>query len=606
MRTALPFEGFASPLEMAEREKFTEIGGAKRKLEEMLNDGKISEWDYNQALQSQSGPIWNDALTQVRMDDSEGRLNPLDFALQFISPHLPLMYAFNKAGVTQQEPGMTPIGRSIGMVQNALGIDPAGGLNVEAAIRKQLGYMPFTQWDDYRAERSLANMAALGEISVTDAQRAMIDHNGPAWELAKKRSYDEYFLQTGTSLFLGVPVKAYPPGEEHLRELSNEYAATVEAYQDGDIDAYKKFFDAHPEYEARLMLFKDPEQRMRAFLVDQFWNTYNELPDLTRQRVVEQLGPEFEQLMLNKDTRSYGSIPAEKLGLWLKLIGGDPPGSLSMPEGGPLALDLPDPDVAKRAQAFYDLREQQWNWDEMRDLQSMYFRLDEEKNITVPVNQPPFVRDYYAQRDGQFPGVQEKLSFYDNLVSSAERRAYKKDNPDIKAYEDWRAWYRRQNDDFNKWIAADDTPKRTTKQISARQEFLAEHPEITQYWDWRNDYLLRNPDVSPYLSDKPPKYQSEEQYQQMVEAGPLNLSWQEWQGVLGSTQLSNIVLDYGDGEALPSVARAMLKDRAAQLAEQYGWEGTPEELAQKILESYYSEQQVTQGVAPSQVPPTTL
>src|SRR3990167_286992 len=240
MRTALPFEGFASPLEMAEREKFTEIGGAKRKLEEMLNDGKISEWDYNQALQSQSGPIWNDALTQVRMDDSEGRLNPLDFALQFISPHLPLMYAFNKAGVTQQEPGMTPIGRSIGMVQNALGIDPAGGLNVEAAIRKQLGYMPFTQWDDYRSERSLANMAA--------------------------------------------------PGEEHLRELSNEYAATVEAYQDGDIDAYKKFFDAHPEYEARLMLFKDPEQRMRAFLVDQFWNTYNELPDLTRQRVVEQLG----------------------------------------------------------------------------------------------------------------------------------------------------------------------------------------------------------------------------------------------------------------------------------------------------------------------------
>src|SRR3990170_4371078 len=91
-----------------------------------------------------------------------------------------------------------------------------------AAIRKSLGLPAFDQWEDYRVDRMLANMAATGDISSTEARRAMIERNGEAFEEAQRRAAIEYGVSAMGST-LAIPAAAYPPGEERMRELAVEY-----------------------------------------------------------------------------------------------------------------------------------------------------------------------------------------------------------------------------------------------------------------------------------------------------------------------------------------------------------------------------------------------
>ena len=171
---------------------------------------------------------------------------------------------------------------------------------------------------------------------------------------------------------LGLPTKAYPEGEFLQRSLKDDFERAYKAYDEGNVQALTNFFEIHPEYEARLALFKEPEERMRQYLVDHLWDKWNDLPTLTRKEIQDQLGSEFSRAFLEKETRSYESIPVENLQIWLKLIGGDPPGTLSAPV---TPLELAPPEIAHRAQVFYDMRKSYFP--DYYDIQDTYFKLSE-------------------------------------------------------------------------------------------------------------------------------------------------------------------------------------------------------------------------------------
>src|SRR3990170_1654334 len=383
MRFALPLDQFTYPFEQYQQQQQRDDGATTRVLEQLLNDGQIDQAEYQEALQTRQGTTWDRAQALARQDDDEERLSAFDFMSLFSSPHVPLQWAYNAARGTPERIGtLLPLTRSIRGVTSALGIGPAGGVNIEGNIRRELGLPEFDRWDDYRIDRMLSNMVATGEITLQQEREAMTSREGEVFDLAEHRAVQEIsggpgLLGIARSVF-GIPIRAYPPGEEHLRELRDEYAQAWQEYDGGDMQAINRFFEAHPEYEARVDLgyWNKPEEMIRHFAVDEIWDTWNSLPQLHQNEVSEQLGPMFQNAFLDRNTRSYESIPNEMLVAWTRVMRGDPPGTLSTGPGWQIPpLDLAPRDVAYRADAFYQSRDAyfpQW-----RDLQSDYYLLDE-------------------------------------------------------------------------------------------------------------------------------------------------------------------------------------------------------------------------------------
>lgn len=407
MRTALPFDQFVYPWQEFLNQENRDQGVAQRVLREMLNDGRITQQEFDNAMATQSGPAWDKAVVAARQDDTEGRLNGFDLATLLTSPHAPLMWAYNVARGTPEEiQPFLPLTRSIKGVTALLGISPnTGGLNPEGMIRKALGLPAFDQWDDYRVDRMLSNLAATGEISVDVALRAMIERGktqdaavAEAFRLATERAGKEYGVGALGSL-IGIPAKAYPVGEENLRQLKDDYQAAWARYEEGDLEAVNRFYDQHPEYETRLALFKSPEERLRSFLVDEIWNTYNDMPTLHRKELNNHLGDLWSDAFLNKETRSYESIPMEALQVWLKIMGGDPPGMVHYNEDA-TPLEFSPPEVAHAMQTFYNMRDNVFRYSEqVWPLWSEYFSLEKGDARRAYWNNHPILGQYMNWRN---------------------------------------------------------------------------------------------------------------------------------------------------------------------------------------------------------------
>jgi hypothetical protein len=246
----------------------------------------------------------------------------------------------------------------------------------------------FDEWDDYRVDRMLSNMAATNEITATEAIAAMIDKSGPMYTEAKRRAGKEYGLR-GSFAMVGIPANIYPPGEEKSRELYELFGKAIEAYKDGDIDAYQDFFDKYPEANARLALFDSPEERARNFFKDEIWSRYNEMPSVHKKQLREVLGESFEFFFLQE--KNYDAISPETMAVWLRTMGGETPGSIS---GDALPLEQAPDEVAQKVQVFYDTRRRTFG-DEIWDVQDKYFMLGDGAPRTNYLGQHPELKAYW-------------------------------------------------------------------------------------------------------------------------------------------------------------------------------------------------------------------
>lgn len=391
LRTLFPINTLTDPIEQAWYAFFPDDARVERQIRAWADEGVIAQADADAALQSHEGPHWERAISSVR----NGEDNWLDALSMLTSPHAPIMWAYNTARGRPAQPGpFMPITRTIKGITGLLGW-PGGGLNIEALPREWLSLPTFDEYENYRAERQLVDMVAEGAVSLTDAMDAMNTHEGDLWEQAQGRAGQQYGISAVAGAF-GLSAQGYPPGEEQSREAMQQMDEIRRLHDAGDEEAWNRFFEEHPEAEARLALNQTPEDRLRRYLTDRIWQTYWAMPDVNRHEAIEQLGPVFEQQFVNRETRS-DSIDPQILAYWARMLNADVPESIAPPTLE--SLELTPPDVAWRIQVFYDARDQNFNWPAVREVQNEYFRLQPAARAAFRQQHPELPRYWSWRRD---------------------------------------------------------------------------------------------------------------------------------------------------------------------------------------------------------------
>jgi hypothetical protein len=285
----------------------------------------------------------------------------------------------------------------------------------------------------------LSSMAAEGTISARDAQTAMIERQGAAFEEARNRVNLELAFKTPGAapayatlhawnkpeewlpawLYGWLPTGLLPEGELDQRGLGDVYSRARQEYNAGNPDALERFFDQYPEFETRLALWDAPEERLRQFMISDLWEMYSGLGSFEKQQVREQFGPMFQNFFLDNETRDYNELDVETLAYWTKLLGGTTPRTAETS-----ALnDMPDV---------------------MMDRLQM-----------APPEDAAAVNAYRKNRNDLFPNWYAMSQWYFGSKPGAERKAFLQQFPELKEYFDWNRAYKAQHPVIEQYVAAE-------------------------------------------------------------------------------------------------------------------------------------------------------
>ena len=391
---------FLRPIETMRRDKNMQVIETERILQEMAADGSAQQDQVAAAAASQSGALWERASAEAAQRREAEISNPFDFMATMFGPAWYLSTPLNMMGI--EVPGiskgdrnkvtnlpLTNTARAIETVTQGTWAEPIGQLiglagKPEQWARKKLNLPEFGEYGNYYIDRQLANMVAEGLITSDQAQTTMIERQGELFEQARQRVKMELAMKTplagtiyaathegaiaGTQAFLPslFGSQLLPAGELEYRGLKGEWNEAWKKADNGDKDAINQFFDDHPEYEAYLAKGKEPQDRLRSFMIGNIWDAYMALGDTNRKAATAQLGDEFQRSFLDTETRDMESIPVETLTQWAQMLGTMIPRTeqtapiIDVPQAQQPALNLYDPSVTAITDSFYTQRREKF------------------------------------------------------------------------------------------------------------------------------------------------------------------------------------------------------------------------------------------------------
>lgn len=480
MRIAFPFENFDQLGKTLGNDQNKVDKRAKQILADAVEAGDLTAEESNAATFTKND-TWKQAQERARQEMSLEIENPIDAVSSMFGLSVPLQWAYQLAKGSPEKISRLPMSRAIQAITGMMGV--TGGVDIEAPLRKAAGLPSGDQWEDYRINRSLSNMAADGEITADEAQRAMIDRSGKAYEAAMKREDLTRFTKWAAAAFYA---DLYPEGEKTQRELQKEYYAAINAKDQGQANAVTQFYKDHPEYQARLLSLKDnPEEQLKTFLRSTVWDRWNQLGPLDKKEAVSTFGSEFESLFLSTKTRNYDAIDADTLAWWARALGG------KLPKASPKGAG---PDVKK----------------------------------SDPATQAQY-QTYLDEKKAKFPNIDQAWGEFMALPESV-RESQRQKYPQLDQYTAWKNARLAESPDIINLVQGDDSdlknlPKsvqqavyqfraakdknfpnadRLQSQYSAlpdekRNEFLEQNIELRQYWDWQKQVAAKYPQAAPYI-----------------------------------------------------------------------------------------------------------
>ena len=448
-KQALPILQMTRPFERAAEEKNQITRRTEQLIYDMVDSGEITDEQAQQAITDKGGAIYIKAKAKAESESERDFQNPFDFAFSLSAPLLPISIAYNVATGRADRISQLPLTRLVQNLTAMAGIGGPRGVNLESGIRKAAGLPTIDRFEDYRVDRELASMTAEGLVDADTATTAMIDRSGQVFEDAQRRVSQQGVIRYfGTALALDL----FPEGEAKQRGLQDEFAAAYDAKAAGDKEAVNKFFDKYPEYSTRLMSFKEPEERMRAFLRGIVWDKYLALPKVQAKRFREAAGDVFAEAFLDSETRSYDSISTDTLAMWANSLGETPhkAGTAELP------VDWMDDETAKQIDTYYNERTRIFGeYDPNAEPDPNYSLwqnqyLAQHPNIIqyvigetnalygLPQDIQVYVYRYRAERDLRYPNIFNLQDRYFTITNSSQKKAFMKANPELKEYWGWR------------------------------------------------------------------------------------------------------------------------------------------------------------------------
>ncbi len=485
LKQLFPFENLLRPFETVMEQGAQNERTAEYNLQAMVQNEEISAQDATEAMRTHKGAVWERALTQATMETEQNVSNPFDFMSLISGPSLPIQWLYQGLIMGRPEKiGSLPITRQWRSLSALMGANQGRGYNLEGPIRRALGMPEIDEFSDYRVDRMLANMATEGR-PIEQIMQAMIDRSGPLFVEAEARAAKS---QAVTTLGSFVGADLFPEGEQEQRALKLEFDRAVAAKAAGDGQALTKFFDAYPQYEARMAQMKsDPEQRLRSFLIGQVWDGYMAKGDLYQKQLREQLGQEFDLRFMNKETRNYDAISTATLATWAKALSTTSGNEyIAAVKGAPeLPLDLASPEVAQAYQTYRD--EGARLFPNISGLLNIYYQLKPGEQRALE-GRFPQIGEYDRWKNNYFAQHPEVIPY-----AIGEQNKVARATPEIQAlYYQYQASVDNSFPDIyavqDAYFAARD-----------RRGYLAQHPELSAYWDFRKNYMEMHPQVIPYL-----------------------------------------------------------------------------------------------------------
>lgn len=515
-------------------------------ITQKVKSGELDAAAAKEAITTRDNEVWNSAMAQATAAWDETSNNAVTMTSLAMLPRASFTNAYYYL-INQQEK-INPL--TVTKLGNMLAdVDPDGLIGLlgkvialpENTVRKVGGLNRDGQWGEYYVDKKLSELAMSGAYSPDEVIRAMIDRSGAVyddatrlaaadllatsqpggivWHAIETRNLDGLMPAIMTALF---PKGLYSEAEMEQRGLQKEYSTAWAAFGQGDTEAINKFFEDHPEYEARLAIFKEPEERLKEYMISGVWDAYGKLSTADKSLVADQLGKSFEVSFLDK--QDYDNITIDTLTVWGKQLGAGVPASAE-PTQQVDPLETYKPEVSAAAQEFVDYRTQNFpNW---YTLQQAYYGTADEMNKTDMVN------DIWDKFNDMSYNEQAALaqSFGDEFVTyflNKDTRDYKQIEPLTLA-----RWGRKLG-----------------IEMPTQAKILNDFPELRAYLDWKEQYLESNPVVAQWLEEKADAYDGSE----LTQYGNTTKEWMaQFDPVVGAA-----LILYTYGEPLPEAARSEL------------------------------------------------
>jgi len=447
MKVGLPLQTWAAPWEQEQSRQQRLNYRIESTINQWMDDGQITLAEGQAALKDKGGgasaALWQRASTDAVAKDKSLGADAIDTAMAVLPPSLPLGFVMNKLRGKEGDISQLPPTRYAKAIGAALGVSDTVG-QLDKSVRRAMDLPVLDDWTAYRIDTELANLAATGAITADEAKRAMISRNGPAYQMAERREAEASAFSVAGGLTFGTSIALYPEGEKNLRDMQLLYKAAREAEMNGDTGALNKFFDQNPAYEARLALYKNPEERLRNFLTSSIWQKWMDMPSAYKQDVQQALGYEFDQAFLNKETRSYADIPMETLARWARTMGEQIP---SKPDTKPLPVDWSPPATVQAVEQYYQMRKQLFDWPAVSAAQTEYYNILADEKVTWQTG---------VYTSGSKRGQPK-------YASRTQRDIYLAKHPELDQYWTW------------------------------RKEFLKQYPSVQGYLDEQKVMMADNP-----------------------------------------------------------------------------------------------------------------
>jgi hypothetical protein len=505
----LPISEFMRPIDNYRQDEYRVERDLEYALQRMVSEGEATEEEAMLAYQSRSGKVFDTAMAEAQANNEK---DVLDYMGIVTSPAMYLSMPYNLATGNADKISQLPITRTFNSLKTALGIDSSVA-DIEGAARTKYGLEEFGQWGDYYIDRQLANLAAEGVYRVDDILLAMNERSGPAFDDARERVQVEMMMRTpgaapiyatrqvlsgkakagdlwGSILWGLLPGGLVPDAELKQRQLKHAYDAAWTAYNKGDKTAINTFFEEHPEYNARLALYDEPEDRLRQFLVSEVWDRYGELVRADKKSVENAFGQDFSERFLDKETQDYSSISVQTLAYWANALDGKVP-------------------VTKETESVMKLPGANLN--------------------LLPPAISGGIEKYYAERNAQFPDISQMESLLYNLPQE-QQSAFRSQYPQFAAYETWKNKYLAKNSQIIPYVIGEQNGlaglpndvQQLVYQYRAirdqyfpgifdiqeqyynlskveRKAFKLDHPELQDYWSFRKEYSGQFPTAAVYI-----------------------------------------------------------------------------------------------------------